>query len=83
MAFLNSGMPIMGGYWFQPSIAASAALRRTSSGPGIVRKPCPRLTAPVSRASRDIVSKTVVGRSAKMGFMRALGRKEGRALSRP
>src|SRR5215207_5699094 len=60
----------MGGYWFQPSITASAARCRTSSGPRSSGKPWPRLTAPVSRASRDMVSNTVVGRSAKMGFMR-------------
>src|SRR5215218_212633 len=69
MAARSSGKPIIGGYWFQPSTTASAALRRTSSGPGSSGKPCPRLTAPVSRASRDMTSNTVVGRSARIGFM--------------
>src|SRR5688572_5655178 len=69
MAGRSSGRPIMGGYWFQPLTTASAALPRTSSGPGSSGKPCPRLTAPVSRASRDMTSNTVVGRSARIGFM--------------
>src|ERR687894_1699228 len=71
MAWRSSGIPIMGGYWFQPSTTASAALRRTSSGPGSSGKPCPRFTAPVSPARRDITSKTEVGTSAKIGFMRS------------
>src|SRR5215470_16930170 len=62
-------MPSIDGYWFHPSTTASAALRRTSSGPGSSGKPWPRLTASCSRASRDITSKTETGRSAKTGFM--------------
>ena len=58
----------MGGYWFQPETAASAAFRRTSSGPGSSGKPWPRLTAFVSRARRDMVSKIVVSRDAKIGL---------------
>src|SRR3954447_3498881 len=64
-------MPIMGGYWFQPLTTASAALRRTSSGPGSSGNPWPRFTAPVSRASRDMTSNTEVSMLAKIGFMRA------------
>src|SRR3954453_4912609 len=72
----------MGGYWFQPSTTASAALHRTSSGPGSSGKPWPRLTAPVSRASRDMTSNAVVGRLAKIGFMGSdLGRRT--ALTTP
>src|SRR5262249_57266674 len=59
----------MGGYWVQPETTASAALARTSSGPGSSGKPWPRLAGLGSRARRDITSKTVTGRSAKIGFM--------------
>jgi hypothetical protein len=69
VAWRSSAKPIIGGYWFQPLMTASAALRRTSSGPGSSGKPWPRLTAPVSRASRDMTSKTLVWRDEKIGFM--------------
>src|SRR6185295_14839688 len=61
--------PIIGGYWFQPSMTASAAFRRTSSGPGSSGKPWPRLTASCSRARRDITSNTESPRLAKTGFI--------------
>ena len=48
---------------------ASAAARRMSSGPGSSGKPWPRLIALLSRASCDIASKIVTGRSAKTLFM--------------
>src|SRR5436190_19238646 len=50
-------------------MTASAAARRISSGPGSSGKPWPRLMALLSRASCDIASKTVTGRSAKTLFM--------------
>src|SRR5712692_8059983 len=46
-------------------MTASAAARRMSSGPGPSGKPWPRLIALLSRASCDIASKMVTGRSAK------------------
>src|SRR5262245_31096991 len=80
MAWRSSGMPSIDGYWFQPPTTASAALRRTSSGPASSGKPCPRLTAACSRASCDITSKTETGRSANTGFMDTLD-DDGRPLS--
>src|ERR1700704_884873 len=53
---------------------ASAAARRISSGPGSSGKPWPRLMALLSRASCDIASKTVTGRSAKTLFMDVMER---------
>src|SRR6476620_11967714 len=50
-------------------MTASAAARRMSSGPGSSGKPWPRLMAFLSRASCDITSKMVTGRSAKTLFM--------------
>src|SRR3954471_16805982 len=76
-------MPIMGGYWFQPLTTASAALRRTSSGPGSSGNPWPRFTAPVSRASRDMTSNTEVSMLAKIGFMRLGVPGRRRARNRP
>src|SRR3954469_11889356 len=67
-------MPIMAGYWLYPSITASAAARRMSSGPGSSGKPWPRLMALLSRASCDMASKTVIGRSANTLFMEVIGR---------
>src|SRR5882724_5258325 len=55
-------------------ITASAAARRMSSGPGSSGKPCPRLMALLSRASCDIASKIVTGRSAKTEFMEVMER---------
>src|SRR5712672_2244750 len=43
-----------------------------SSGPGSSGKPCPRLIALLSRASCDIASKMVTGRSAKTLFMEVM-----------
>src|SRR6266404_4070446 len=45
-----------------------------SSGPGSSGKPWPRLMALLSRASCDIASKTVTGRSAKILFMEVMER---------
>src|SRR6266702_3438809 len=45
-----------------------------SSGPGSSGKPWPRLMALLSRASCDIASKIVTGRSAKTLFMERMGR---------
>src|SRR3984893_9490022 len=62
-------------------MTASAAARRMSSGPGSSGKPWPRLMALLSRASCDIASKMVTGRSAKTLFrevMRGSGRRLGR-----
>ena len=54
---------------------ASDAARRMSSGPGSSGKPWPRLMALLSRASCDIASKMVTGRSAKTLFMDVIFRK--------
>ena len=54
-------------------MTASAAARRMSSGPGSSGKPWPRLMALLSRASCDIASKIVTGRSAKTLFMERHG----------
>src|SRR3954469_15000174 len=43
-----------------------------SSGPGSSGKPWPRLMALLSRASCDIASKTVTGRSAKTLFIEVM-----------
>src|SRR3954470_19134939 len=67
-------MPIMDGYWLYPLITASAAARRMSSGPGSSGKPWPRLIALLSRASCDMASKIVTGRSANTLFMDVMGR---------
>src|SRR2546423_3235180 len=67
-------MPIMEGYWLYPSSTASAAARRMSSGPGPSGKPWPRLMALLSRASCDMASKIVTGRSANTLFMEVMGR---------
>src|SRR5438552_1701063 len=53
-------------------MTASAAARRISSGPGWSGKPWPRLMALLSRASCDIASKMVTGRSAKTLFMEVM-----------
>src|SRR5258706_7001950 len=53
-------------------MTASAAARRMSSGPGPSGKPWPRLMALLSRASCDIASKIVTGRSAKTLFMEVM-----------
>src|SRR5712671_7707985 len=53
-------------------MTASAAARRISSGPGSSGKPWPRLMALLSRASCDIASKIVTGRSAKTLFMEVM-----------
>src|ERR1700704_4508740 len=53
-------------------MTASAAARRMSSGPGSSGKPWPRLMAWLSRASCDITSKMVTGRSAKTLFMEVI-----------
>src|ERR1700738_5193954 len=45
-----------------------------SSGPGSSGKPWPRLMALLSRASCDIVSKIVTGRSPKTLFIEVIGR---------
>src|SRR5258705_7634489 len=55
-------------------MTASAAARRMSSGPGSSGKPWPRLMALLSRASCDIASKIVTGRSAKTLFMEVMRR---------
>src|SRR5260370_827818 len=55
-------------------MTASAAARRMSSGPGSSGKPWPRLMALLSRASCDIASKMVTGRSAKTLFMELMSR---------
>src|SRR6267142_727178 len=55
-------------------MTASAAARRMSSGPGSSGKPWPRLMALLSRASCDIASKMVTGRSAKTLFMEVMER---------
>src|ERR1700742_662342 len=49
-----------------------------SSGPGSSGKPWPRLLALLSRASCDIASKIVTGRSAKTLFMEVMGRSAAR-----
>src|SRR6202049_160887 len=53
---------------------SSAAARRMSSGPESSGKPWPRLIALLSRASCDIASKIVTGRSAKTLFMEVMER---------
>src|SRR6202040_1070119 len=53
-------------------MTASAAARRMSSGPGSSGKPWPRLMALLSRASCDMASKMVTGRSAKTLFMEVM-----------
>src|ERR1700737_2825247 len=55
-------------------MTASAAARRMSSGPGPSGKPWPRLKVLLSRASCDMASKIVTGRSAKTLFMKVMGR---------
>src|SRR6202048_397755 len=57
---------------------APAAARRISSGPGSSGKPWPRLMALLSRASCDIASKMVTGRSAKTLFMEVMAKKSWR-----
>src|SRR4051812_2293060 len=49
-----------------------------SSGPGSSGKPWPKLMALLSRASCDIASKIVTGRSAKTLFMDVIGRSAAR-----
>src|SRR5882757_4003354 len=58
-------------------MTASAAARRMSSGPGSSGKPWPKLIALLSRASCDIASKIVTGRSAKTLFMEVMARSAG------
>src|SRR3954471_12825194 len=70
-------MPIIDGYWLYPFIVASAAARRMSSGPGWSGNPWPRLMALLSRASCDIASKIVTGRSAKTLFIDVMARSAG------
>src|SRR6478672_9882459 len=55
-------------------MTASAAARLMSSGPGPSGKPWPRLMALLSRASCDIASKIVTGRSAKTLFIDVMER---------
>src|ERR1700686_5710432 len=55
-------------------MTASDAARLMSSGPGSSGKPWPRLMALLSRASCDIASKIVTGRSAKTLFMEVMER---------
>src|ERR1700738_2698777 len=55
-------------------MTASAAARRMSSGPGPSGNPWPRLIALLSRASCDMASKIVTGRSAKTLFVEVMGR---------
>src|SRR6202008_3795798 len=55
-------------------MTASAAARRMSSGPGSSGNPWPRLMALLSRASCDIASKMVTGRSAKTLFIDVMER---------
>jgi hypothetical protein len=59
-AWRSSGSPSIGGYWLGPSITASAAMRRMSSGPSVSGKPWPRLIARCSWASALITVKMVV-----------------------
>src|ERR1700761_4488073 len=59
-------------------MVASAAARRMSSGPGSSGKPWPRLIALLSRASCDIASKMVTGRSAKTLFIEIMERSAAR-----
>src|ERR1700761_2398582 len=59
-------------------MVASAAARRISSGPGSSGKPWPRLMALLSRASCDIASKMVTGRSAKTLFIEIMERSAAR-----
>src|SRR5450756_3172805 len=59
-------------------MTASAAARRISSGPGSSGKPWPRLMALLSRASCDIASKIVTGRSAKTLFIEVMERSAAR-----
>src|ERR1700733_9032252 len=59
-------------------MTASAAARRISSGPGWSGNPWPRLMALLSRASCDIASKIVTGRSAKTLFMDVMEASAGR-----
>src|ERR1700742_4206917 len=67
-------------------MTASAAARLISSGPGWSGNPWPRLMASLSRASCDIASKIVTGRSAKTLFMDVMERsaaafgRQGRGL---
>src|ERR1700733_8983896 len=58
-------------------MTASAAARLMSSGPGSSGNPWPRLMALLSRASCDIASKMVTGRSAKTLFMDVMERLAG------
>src|ERR1700694_2880296 len=55
-------------------MTASAATRRMSSGPGSSGNPWPRWMALLARASCDIASKIVTGRSAKTLFMEVMER---------
>src|ERR1700760_2916924 len=78
MAWRNSGIPILDGDWLLRSMVASEAARRISSGPGSSGKPWPRLMALLSRASCDIASKIVTGRSAKTLFIEIMERSAAR-----
>src|ERR1700678_1850709 len=67
-------------------MTAWAAARRMSSGPGSSGKPWPRLMALLSRASCDIASKIVTGRSAKtllVEIIAAVSRRSWSASLRP
>jgi hypothetical protein len=52
-------MPMPGGYWLIPPWMFAAASLSNEGGPSVSGKPCPRLIAPVRRASADISAKIV------------------------
>ena len=60
--------PGPGGYWLRPPRMAATAASSTSGGPSVSGKPCPRLIAPCSAASADIVAKIVVPKGARAGW---------------
>ncbi len=64
-ACLSAFTPAMGAYWLCPALRAATAASLTNSGPSKSGKPWARLTAPCSRASRDMVVKMVVPKGVR------------------
>src|SRR3954453_14978513 len=55
----NAGTPTPGGYWLTPPVTFAATSASSDGGPSVSGKHCPRLIAPVRRASADISAKIV------------------------
>ena len=66
-----------GAYWLAPDSSACTAAAITSGGPSTSGKPWPRFTAPVRRASADIVEKIVGGMPSRRRAVRAEAMRRG------